>query len=414
MFHPSQPPLSRRDMLRLGAAGVLGASASGWFDVLASRAARASEEGVKHKSCILLWMAGGPAQSHTFDVKSGGDFKSISTAVPGVQISEHLPRVAAQTKNLAILRGMSTGDGNHRSATYLMHTGYRQGSGGVVHPSLGAIVACDLGRADADLPNFVAVGGTQGPGYLGPRYAPLIVNDFERGLPDLKALTSDIDARASLVEELDRAFQEDYQAQSTHAHQTSFKRAVQLMHSDKTRAFELGNEPTKWRDAYGRTKFGQGCLLARRLVEAGVSFVEVVLGGWDTHNNTPARIKTLSEQLDNPMATLIADLKDRGLLDTTLVVWMGEFGRSPKSGQNHYARAWSTVLAGAGIKAGQVIGSTGDKGGDVVSQHISSPDFMATICKALGIDYTKNYMTRGGRPINKVAKDAKPVKELFA
>jgi Protein of unknown function (DUF1501) len=407
--------VSRRDLLRLTSAGVLGTSISGWFSVLANRAAEASAQGVKHKSCILLWMQGGPAQSHTFDVKSGNEFKNIATSVPGIQISEHLPKVAQQMQNMAILRSMKTGDGNHQTATYLMHTGFRKGTGGAVHPSLGSMVAADLGKTDSELPNFVAVGGTQGPGYLGPRYAPLIVNDFDRGLPDLKPFTNqeDVDERANLVDELDRAFLEDYQAQSTRAHLTSFQRAVQLMHSNKTNAFQLGSEPAEAREAYGSSKFGQGCLLARRLVEAGVSFVEVSLGGWDTHNNTPQRIKQLSNQLDAPMATLIADLKQRGLLDTTLVIWMGEFGRSPGNGQNHYANGWSTVLAGAGLKTGQVIGSTGAKG-EVEEKPVTSPDFMATVCKALGIDHTKNYTARGGRPMPKVAKDGKPVGDLFA
>src|SRR5437762_8766554 len=219
---------SRRDLLKLAAAGVASASASGWFGLLADRAARAASQGTKHKSCILLWMAGGPAQSHTFDLKPGGDYKPIDTSVSGVQISEHLPKIAEQMQHLALLRSMKTGDGNHRTATYLMHTGFRQGSGGgLVHPSLGAMVAADLGKPDFELPNFVAVGNTQGPGYLGPKYAPLIVNDFDRGLPDLKPFTGDVDERATLVEELDKAFLNDYQANSTRAHQASFQKAIQ-------------------------------------------------------------------------------------------------------------------------------------------------------------------------------------------
>jgi hypothetical protein len=415
MFRSQQELVSRRDMLKLSAAGVLAAPMSGWFNVLANRAAEAAARGARHKSCILLWMAGGPSQAHTFDVKPGGDYKPIDTSVPGIQISEHLPKLAHQMRDLAVLRSMSTGDGNHQTATYLMHTGFRKGTGGVVHPTLGAMVSHDLGKADADLPNFVAVGGTLGPGYLGPRFAPLIVNDFERGLPDLRPVAgADIDARASLVEELDRAFLTDYQAPSTRAHQTYLQRAVRLMHSTKTQAFVLGNEPAKNRDAYGRNRFGQGCLLARRLVEAGVPFVEVALPGWDTHNGAPQRVRNLSQQLDPAMATLISDLKDRRLLDSTLVIWMGEFGRDPRRGSNHYARAWTTVLAGAGLKTGQVIGSTGANGADVTDRPISSPDFMATICKALGIDYARNYMARGGRPMAKVQKGARPIAQLFA
>lgn len=409
-------PISRRDMLRLSAAGVLAGSVSGWFGLLANRAAQAANQGVKHKSCILLWMQGGPAQSHTWDVKDGSDFKRVSTSVPGIEISENLPKVAEQMQNLALLRSMRTGDANHSSATHLMHTGFRKGANGVIHPSLGAIIAKEIGDPDFELPNFVAVGNTQPAGFLGPRYAPLIVNDFVRGLPDLAPFPgismAEVDARTALVDELDKAFLEDYQAQSTLAHQTSVQRANKLMHSDKTKAFQLDGEPASVREAYGKSRFGQGCLLARRLVESGVAFVEVSLGGWDTHNNTPQRIKTLSEQLDAPMATLIKELKERGLLDNTLVIWMGEFGRTPMTGQNHYARAWSSVLAGAGIKGGRVIGKTGTKGADVEDRPITSADFMATVCKTLGIDYTKNFAWRG-RPIPKVDKGAKPVEELF-
>jgi hypothetical protein len=408
--------LTRRDLLRLSGLGVLGASVSGWFGLLAHRAAQAADQGVKHKSCILLWMAGGPAQSHTFDLKPGGDYKPISTVVPGIQISEHLPQIAKQMQSLALLRSMHTGDGNHRTATYLMHTGFRQNTGGVVYPSLGAVVAAELGEPDFELPNFVAVGNTQGPGHLGPRYAPLLVDNFDRGLPDLKPFTDqhDVEERASLVEELDRAFLTDYGAASTRAHQTSFEKAVQLMKSGKTKAFELAGEQESVRDAYGRNKFGQGCLLARRLVEAGVPFVEVALGGWDTHQGAPQKVKALSEQLDPAMATLLAELKERGLLDSTLVIWMGEFGRSPGNGSAHYARAWTSVLAGAGLKTGQVVGKTGPKGTDAEDRPISAGDFMATVCRALGIDYTKNYTTRSGRPIHKVEKDARPVTQLFA
>jgi hypothetical protein len=406
---------SRRDLLKLAAAGVATASASGWFGLLADRAARAASQGTKHKSCILLWMQGGPAQSHTFDLKPGGDYNPISTSVPGIQISEHLPKIAKQMQNLALLRSMKTGDGNHRTATYLMHTGFRQGSGGgLVHPSLGAMVASELGQPGFELPNYVAVGNAMGPGYLGPKYAPLVVNDFDRGLPDLKPFGgADVDERASLVEELDKAFLSDYGANSTKAHQASMTKALELMHSDKTAAFELTREKDSTRDLYGRNKFGQGCLLARRLVEVGVPFVEVALGGWDTHQGATQRVKSLSEQLDPAMAALVADLKDRGLLDNTLVIWMGEFGRSPKNGSQHYARAWTSVLAGGGVKGGQVVGGTDATGADVKDRPISSADFMATVCQSLGIDWTKEYVARGNRPMHKVDKNAKPVTQVF-
>src|SRR5262249_2262877 len=230
----------RRDFLKLAAAGALGTSQSLWFDVLASRAASAAKEGTKTKSCILLWMAGGPAQSNTWDVKEGNSYKNIETAAPGMKISEYLPTVAKQAKDISLLRTMSTGDGNHASGNYLMHTGFRIGSGGgLVHPSLGAMVAHDLGRESDELPNFVAVGNTRGPGHLGPRYAPLQVRGDSKGLPDIRPASSqaEVDAQASLVNELNKAFANDYQAPAINAQNTTLQRAVALMHSNKTKAF---------------------------------------------------------------------------------------------------------------------------------------------------------------------------------
>jgi uncharacterized protein (DUF1501 family) len=409
--------MTRRDLLRLSAAGVLGASVSGWFSVLASRAAEGAKQGAKHKSCILLWMNGGPAQSHTFDLKNGSEYKKINTSVPGIEISEHLPKVAEQMDSLAILRNMSTGDGNHQTARYLMHTGYRRGFGGTTYPSLGSLVSAELGELDAELPNFVCIGANGlAPGYLGPRHAPLNVGDPNRGVENLKpfAELAELDDRASLLDELDRNFLGQYQANPIEAHQKGYQKAVQLMHSAKAKAFDLSQEADSLRSAYGRTTFGQGCLLARRLVETGVPFVEVTLNGWDTHQGAAQPVQRLSQQLDPGFGTLVKDLKERGLLETTLVIWMGEFGRSPGRGQNHYARAWSTVLGGAGIKTGQVVGKTDARGGSVEGKPVGVKDFMATVCKALGIDYTKQLISKGGRPHRIVDKGAEPVKELFA
>jgi uncharacterized protein (DUF1501 family) len=409
--------VTRRDLLRLSAAGVLGASVSGWFGTLASRAAEAARQGAKHKSCILLFMNGGPAQSHTFDLKDGSEYKAIDTSAPGIKISEHLPKVAEQMKHLAILRSMSTGDGNHPTAQYLMHTGYRRGFGGITYPSIGSIVAAELGQPDAELPNFVSVGANgRSPGYLGPKHAALNVLDANRGVENLKPIAplEDLDERASLLDELDRGFLQEYGATSIEAHQRGYQKAVQLMHSSRAKAFDLGQEPESVRAAYGRSGFGQGCLLARRLIEAGVPFVEVSLGGWDTHQGAAQPVQRLSQQLDPAFGTLVKELHERGLLETTLVVWMGEFGRSPGRGQNHYARAWSTVMGGAGLKVGQVVGKTDRSGGTVAERPINVVDFMATICKALGIDYNKQIVAKGGRPHRLVDKGANPVKELFA
>src|SRR5262249_29350739 len=227
--------------------------------------------------------------------------------------------------------------------------------------------------------------------------------------------------RVGLLEEMEQGFLKNYKATSITDHKTTYQRAVQLMQSKEAKAFDLSLEPAASRAAYGNSKFGEGCLLARRLIETGVSFVEVTLNGWDTHQNNFDRVKQLSGQVDPAMSALINDLKSRALLDNTLVIWMGEFGRTPKinsrgakPGRDHYPRAWSLVMAGGGIKGGQIIGRT-DKEGATVEEHpVSAIDFMATVCKILGIDYTKMNDTPIGRPVRIADRGAKPVAELFA
>jgi len=416
--------LTRRDALKLSAAGVLGASMSGWLDILAVRAAEAK---AKTKSVILLWMDGGPTHKDTFDLKPGtehgGPFKPIQTSAPGVEISEHFPRVAHVMHHGVVLRGMSTGEGAHGRARYYLHTGYREGVGGVVHPSIGSIVSKEIGDPDFPLPNFVSIGSrSYGSGYLGARHQPLVVNDPARGVENLRALvdTKQFQNRVTLLDEMEEGFFRTYKAESINAHRTMYGRAVELMQSAQAKAFDLSLEPSASRAAYGGTRFGDSCLLARRLVETGVKFVEVTLGGWDTHTNNFERVKTLSAQVDPAMAALVNDLKTRGMLDSTLVIWMGEFGRTPRinnrgaqPGRDHYPRAWSSVMFGGGIKGGQVVGKTDKEGATVVERPISGLDFLATVCTILGIDYKKEYMTNNKRPIKIVDKGAKPVTEIL-
>jgi uncharacterized protein (DUF1501 family) len=412
-----QEQLSRREMLRLSSAGLLAGSVSGWFDTFAAQAAETAAQGAKHKSCILLWMNGGPAQSHTFDLKDGSEFKPIDTTVSGIKVSEYLPNLAKQMEHCAVLRSMSTGEGSHDRARYLMHTGYRQGFGGTTYPSMGSFVAESVGDPEFELPNFVAIGGgTLGAGYLGPKFSPLVVGDPSRGVENLKpyAELDELDQRAKLLDEFNQGLFDKYQQTPIEAQQKGYQKAMALMHSPKAKAFNIDQEPSSIKSKYGSGRFAQGCLLARRLVEVGVSFVEVSLGGWDTHQGAATPVKGLSGQIDAPWAALLSDLKERGLLDSTLVIWMGEFGRSPGKGQNHYPRAWTTVLAGAGIKAAQVVGATDKSGGSVADRPISAKDFMATVCKALGIDYTKSTIARNGRPFRIVDKDARPVEALLS
>jgi uncharacterized protein (DUF1501 family) len=418
--------LSRRDFLRFAAAGAALTSTSGWLDLMAAHAAGSK---VKHKSCILLWMEGGPSQKDTFDMKPGtkdaGEFQPIATSVPGLQISEHFPKLAQQMHHAAVIRSMNTPEGGHARAKYYMHTGYREGIGGLTYPSLGAIASAEIGDPEFPLPNFVSVGNNAyGAGFLGARHQPLIVTDPERGVANLAPLDNmqQFNKRVGLLEDLEAGFARTKQATVVNDHRTTYQRAATLMRSKEAKAFDLAQEPAASRTAYGSSKFGEGCLLARRLVEVGIPFVEVFQGGWDTHANNFPKVKELSREVDPAMSTLIRDLKERGLLDSTLVIWMGEFGRHPQitskngnsAGRQHYPRAWTTVLMGGGIKGGQVIGKTDAEGADIVERKISGPDFLASVCTILGIDYKKQNQTPVGRPIRIVDKEGEPVQELLS
>jgi hypothetical protein len=442
------PGLTRREFVASAAAGV---SLGGWL----GRAAAAAPAGSRPKACILLWMAGGPSHIDTFDPKPDapidvrGEFRPIDTAVPGVRVSEHFPKFAKLLRHAAILRGMSTQESDHKLAAYHLHTGYQNRAGAVAFPSLGALVAKELGKRDVPLPNFVTIGrGSQEAltsGFLGPDYQPLGVTDPVRGLDHIEPAgpPGEFARQVDLLRRLEEPFHESCRSEARAAHRSALDRAVRLMSSEQKRAFDLSLEPTAVRDAYGRPGrpiaspgkggdgkagggqpggFGQGCLMARRLVEVGVPFVEVVMGdgvGWDTHQNNFPRTRALSRECDVAMAALVEDLARRGLLDTTLVVWMGEFGRTPRcagGGRNHWARAWSSVLVGGGIMGGQVIGRTDRDGAAVVDRPIGVADFLATICTILGIDYTrKNHPSGVDRPVPIVdtGKGVKVLSELL-
>ncbi|MBX9789342.1 MAG: DUF1501 domain-containing protein [Pirellulales bacterium] len=442
---------SRRQWLRLSLAGGLGVSASGW---LAELAAATSADRHRRRACILLWMAGGPSQLDTFDPKPGhehgGPFQAIQTATPGISICQHLPRLAQSSDQLALIRSMSTKEGDHTRATYLLRTGY-QPSGPVAYPSLGPLIGKSLGDEAAELPNCVSIGsvpfispGAFGPGFLGPRYAPLMVGggipivpqpganaayEDQLKVPNLSLANgierSQADARLALLRDLEHDFTHLHPGAAPLSHVAAYDQADRMMRSTAVRAFELEDEPAALRDAYGRNAFGQGCMLARRLIERGVPFIEVSLNsaaagnilGWDTHQNNFKTLEAMLPVLDNGWATLLADLKARGLLDSTLVVWMGEFGRTPKinnnQGRDHFPNAWSTVLSGGGIRGGQVIGRTSDDGQEVADRPVSVPDLLATILLALGLDPMQQNTSNVGRPIRLADPDAKPLRECL-
>ena len=428
--------LNRRSFMSLtGAAGL-----SGWLPALAAETAK---DPARKRNCILLWMSGGPTQTDTFDPKpghaNGGPFKAINTAVPGIKIGEHLPEVAKQMKHMAVVRSMATREGDHGRAMQHLRCGYLP-QGAIEFPTLGTLVAREREQGTSDLPSYVCVTprgmtpASLSPGYLGPRYAPLIVGGrpadnlfYNRSEGSLKVenleRSSNVGGdqardRLDLLKEMQNEFLTAHPGTGTGSHQNAYDRATRLMRESAAKSFDLEEENAKLRDRYGRNLFGQGCLLARRLVERAVPFVEVVLGGWDTHDNNFEQVKTLCKTVDTAWSTLMADLKDRGLLDSTLVVWMGEFGRTPvinpRQGRDHFPQAWSMVLGGGGIKGGQVLGKTSADGMTVEERPVGVPDLLSTISHALGIDPNKQNMSNVNRPIRIVDQAGKPLKEILA
>ncbi len=415
------------------AAGVGGASLSGWLAPLAA-AAQQQARAPRARSCILLWMDGGPSHVDTFDPKPSagadihGDLGAIGTSVAGIQISEKFPQLAKLMQHGAIIRSMSTAEADHGRARVYMHTGYRPGAGGITYPGLGSTVSAELARSDSPLPNFVVTGTPlnkhdviRDPGYRGPRHQPLVLTDLSQGLEYATPASGqqEFDRRTRLLGTLEERFARTTQAPAALAHQAGLTGALQLMRSDRRDCFDLSREPADSRSRYGETDFGRGCLLARRLVEAGIGFVEVYLANWDSHGRAVAeKTRDLMTQVDLGMSALVTDLQSRGLLESTLIIWMGEFGRTPRinneGGRDHFSRAWSTVMFGGGIRGGQVIGSTDATGNEVKDRPVSVVDFMATTCHLLGIDYKKEVDTPAGRPVRIVDKGERLISELLA
>lgn len=440
--------LSRRDFLRSSLAGLLGVSASGWMPVVAQAAGANST-----RRCILLWMTGGPSQLDTFDLKpgheNGGPFQAIDTTSAGLKISEHLPKLAALGDHLAVLRGLSTKEGDHGRGTYLMRTGHQPG-GPIRFPTVGSLVSKEIGTEGAEVPNYISIAPYRvfnreafQPGFLGPRHASLTVGATDAFVfqqmpaaqqdyvnlrvddlrPPAGVSAAEVAGRFDLLASLEENFVARHRTATPIAHQTTYERAIRLMHSDAAKAFDLADEPAEVRDRYGRGRFGQGCLMARRLIERGVAFVEVSLGtfgngglAWDTHANNFAQVKGLSAELDAGWSALMTDLADRGLLDSTTLLWMGEFGRTPKinpaGGRDHYPKAWSAVLAGGGIRGGQAYGRTSADGTEVEEGKIDVGDLLATLCRAVQIDPRKQNISEVGRPIR--LADGTPITDVLS
>ncbi len=418
---------TRRQMLGASATAMAGMAANMSRLDLLGQPALADELLKKKKSVILLWLAGGASQLETWDPKpgrpTGGPFGKISTCIPGIEISELLPKMSQRLHETAIIRSLNTKIADHGQAYVLMDTG-RIPEPGIQFPHMGAVVARQLAQPDSAVPDYVEMyTSTEGrrkgtAGYLGARYNPMFLTEsmIPENIQKLESMTEvDHQERAQLQRMLSQQFTRQLQHLAVDSHTTAYDRVRGLMASDHL--FDIEREPQSMRDHYGPTQFGQQCLIARRLVEAGVPFVKVARAWWDSHGQNFETHMELCADLDNTMAALLDDLKQRGLLESTLVITLGEFGRTPQIngslGRDHFASAWSCTLSGCGIRGGTCYGKTDEDGRTVVDGQASAGDLFATIFSALGIDIQQETMF-GSRPIPIVDFNSKPITDVLA
>ena len=408
--------------------GTSAAALAGGMNFRDMMSVRADELRKQGRAMILLFMQGGPSQMETFDPKpgteNGGQTTAIDTSVSGIQIAEGWEETAKQMKDIAIIRSMTNKEGEHQRAVYQMHTGYIP-SGSVKHPSLGACIAKELAPMNSELPAVVSIGDRatngMGAGFLGVDYEPFVVSGRNVGaVPDNVApIVGDkrFTRRLGLLEKLENEFATRGGESVVNNHRRIYDKSSKLVLSPLTKTFDLSQESAETKARYGDSEFGKGCLLARRLIETGVTFVEVRLNGWDTHQDVFDNVKKLASRCDPAVAALISDLRDRGMLDKTLVVWTGEFGRTPKvnpkTGRDHWPRNFNALIAGGGIKGGQVIGESAKDGLGVLKDPVTVPDLFCTICKSLEVNPGVENMSPIGRPL-KIVDGGKPVDQLFS
>jgi hypothetical protein len=415
--------LPRRDFLQLGLAGSLGLALSPW-----GRQVFAADDKSKAKACIFIYLQGGPSHIDTFDpkpgAKTGGPFAAIDTKIAGVKFAENFPRLAAVSDKLAVIRSLTSSEGDHDRAFTLVHTGYSP-SQALTYPALGSVLAHERAAPEIEAPLFVSFGSTAGPGYLGPEFGPYVIDDANNPGPNLalpEGFTEERMARrVSALEKLNSGFGRKT-ASTRPASQTRLsQKADRLRKSPALAAYNFAEKEQDLFKSYGgeiaEGNFARSCLMARRLIENGVRFVEVRLDGWDTHADNFNQVKNLSAPLDAGMAGLIEDLAGRGLLDQTLIVCLGEFGRTPQingdNGRDHWNDVFNAVLAGGGLSAGAVVGASDDEGAKVKDRPVKIPDLFATLAEALGLDPAKEYRTPEGRPI-KLTNGGQVVKELIS
>lgn len=418
---PRGEHLSRRSLLKSCLATASGAAVMNWGSLFSSASA-ADELKKRHKRCILLFMNGGASQFETFDMKvgrdTGGPFRPIKTNVAGAEVCELLPKMAQQMDKLTVIRSMHTSQVDHPQGIHLMHTAYSEAAN-IRFPEMGAVVAKYLGQPDSALPQFIKIGtvGNTGAGFLGPAYQPFTMG-HDGKLPTFAKnhLNPEVEMRRhSLRDFLEQDYAARHKAETAKMHREAYESARRLQSAlDK---FNIDKEWGKYEALYGDSFFGKNCLLARQLVESGVPFVEVGHSGYDTHADNFTGHKGLLAPMDQAWAGLLTDLAERGLLQDTLVVWMGEIGRTPsinnRAGRDHYVKAWSTALAGCGVKGGFVYGKTDADGREVVDSPVTEGDFFATIYKALGIDPMAENLA-GSRPVPIAPFKSRVVGEVMA
>ena len=410
---------TRRDFARFAAGSFLGLS---MYPELQAQQTLAE---AKARNCIYLFMSGGMSHIDTFDPKpeaeGRGPTKIINTNVPQIQLGQYFPNLARHMNKCVIVRSINSNQGAHLQGRYFMHTSYTK-RGTIVHPSLGAWIN-KLSDRNRDIPDYVLVGGNpkvSGVGYFESKYSPLPVSSPGNGLENSvyhKDMTPQrFGRRFNLANQLDQAYRERYDRKDVRAYTDMYADAIRLMHSEELKVFDLSKESKRTRISYGDDRLGRACLLARRLVENDVRFVEINDGEWDHHGNIYDRLPAKAGTLDRVLGALLDDLTARGLIDSTLVVVATEFGRTPtingRNGRNHYPKAFSCLLAGGGIKGGQAYGATDKHGREIVEHLVSVPDFNATIAHQMGMPLDLVLHSPSKRPFQ-IAHDGQPILEIL-
>ena len=378
----------------------------------------------KIKACIMLFLNGGASQFETWSPaegqKTGGPTKALATNVEGVSISENLPKLATRADRLTVLRAMTAHIPAHEPAREFMHTGHSPNAT-LAYPAVASVVCKEFADSRIDLPGFISINGAgHDEGFLEAEYAPFVVRNAMQPVENVdpgKAVTDkQLKDRRDLLEALEKNFQSERKAQELlQKRQDTYANAQKLMDTPLLKAFDVTQEPEKVRQPFGDHAFGQGCLMARRLVQAGVKFVEVVLGGWDTHQDNFNRAGELAHQLDDGFAALLDDLAAQKMLDETLIVCTTEFGRTPRinenDGRDHYAKAFSAAVAGGGVSTGFVLGDVDAEGNEVTDRPVEVGELTALMYERFGIEYTKTIYSPRGRPMKLSEKT--PIKELI-